>query len=274
MGAEIVKVAFHGDELHAVQKDGEVFVVVKRVCELLCVDDRTQREKLSTKSWARGGLITLHDATGRNQELYCLHLDAVPMWFATIDAERVGANIPDEEQRERIRDRIVRYQNECAKVLRDHFFKTTPANESPTAVVVANDNARAKEGFAFILEALIRVGVPETRAAVSVITDASVFFGSPATAALKSLPVLEEPRADLNATNLGKLIGLGAVKTNQRLADLGLQVRSANGEWALTKEGMKYGQAHEFKREMANGAVRSGMQILWFASAADALKGS
>lgn len=42
-----------------------------------------------------------------------LHLDALPMWLATIEPSRVAAEA---------RPRLERFQLECAKALRDHFF--------------------------------------------------------------------------------------------------------------------------------------------------------
>lgn len=72
------------------------------------------------------------------------------------------------------------------------------------------------------------------------------------------LPAANEPICSLNATQLGKLVGLSAKTTNLRLANLGLQVRNERDEWELTEIGEAWAEAMPYSR---NG--HSGYQILW-----------
>jgi prophage antirepressor-like protein len=74
----------------------------------------------------------------------------------------------------------------------------------------------------------------------------------------RALPAANEPICSLNATQLGKLIGLSAKTTNLRLANLGLQVRNERDEWELTEIGEAWAEAMPYSR---NG--HSGYQILW-----------
>ena len=74
----------------------------------------------------------------------------------------------------------------------------------------------------------------------------------------RALPVANEPICSLNATQLGKLVGLSAKTTNLRLANLGLQVRNERDEWELTEIGEAWAEAMPYSR---NG--HSGYQILW-----------
>lgn len=74
----------------------------------------------------------------------------------------------------------------------------------------------------------------------------------------KMLPAVEGRVCNLNATAVGKAVGLGAVKTNQRLADLGLQERGGSGQWELTESGRQYGEAIPYTNR-----GHSGYQILW-----------
>lgn len=113
MSAGLVKVDFHGDELLAHQDERGVWVVVKRVCESLGVTEQRQMEKLKTKPWAVTTMMVAPGPDGKAYEMMALHLDALPMWLATIDAGRVSPAV---------RAKIERYQVEAAKVLRDHFF--------------------------------------------------------------------------------------------------------------------------------------------------------
>lgn len=83
----------------------------------------------------------------------------------------------------------------------------------------------------------------------------------------KALPAANEPAATLNATALGKLLGLSARKVNLRLAAAGLQLRNERDEWELTEAGQAWGEALPYSR---NG--HSGYQILWQSAVADLLK--
>lgn len=83
----------------------------------------------------------------------------------------------------------------------------------------------------------------------------------------RALPAANEPICSLNATQLGKLVGLSAKTTNLRLANLGLQVRNERDEWELTDPGEAWAEAMPYSR---NG--HSGYQILWNPSVAQELR--
>jgi hypothetical protein len=91
MDAQIVKVGFQGDEIEAVREgERDVWVSIRRICESLGIDNKAQHRRLGSKPWARVALKATHDATGREQDILCLHLDSLPMWLATIETARVG----------------------------------------------------------------------------------------------------------------------------------------------------------------------------------------
>jgi hypothetical protein len=119
MTNQIVKVEFQGGELEAIQKNKKVWVSVRRVCEALGIDDKTQKDKLKTKEWATWGLIPSVGADGKTREQFMIDLDSFPMWLGTIETNRVS---------EEIRPMLVTYQKQAAKVLRDHFFGKHPEN--------------------------------------------------------------------------------------------------------------------------------------------------
>jgi hypothetical protein len=99
----------------AVGNDGRVWVLVRRVCDVLGVDFSSQRQKLLTQGWAgeKMRLMSLPDATGtRTQQQAVIDVDALPMWLATIDEARV---------REDIRPTLVRFQREARDTLAAHF---------------------------------------------------------------------------------------------------------------------------------------------------------
>ncbi|MBU9608224.1 hypothetical protein LGN12_13120 [Burkholderia multivorans] len=83
----------------------------------------------------------------------------------------------------------------------------------------------------------------------------------------RALPAANEAICSLNATHLGKLLGLSAKATNQRLAQHGLQFRNERDEWELTEAGEAWAEAMPYSR---NG--HSGYQILWNPAVAELLK--
>jgi hypothetical protein len=120
---QMVKFSFRGDDLDVI-KDGEkLWVSVTRVSEALGIDPKNQREKLKDKPWATGVLITSVGKDGKQREIFCLNLDALPMWLATIDVGRVAPEV---------QPKLVAYQLEAAKALRDYFFGGVAINPRMT----------------------------------------------------------------------------------------------------------------------------------------------
>ena len=84
----------------------------------------------------------------------------------------------------------------------------------------------------------------------------------------RSLPATHEPICSLNATQLGRLLGLSAVAMNMVLEDYDLQFRNDRDEWELTPAGQAWAEALPYSRH-----GHSGYQILWNHAVADELKG-
>ena len=74
----------------------------------------------------------------------------------------------------------------------------------------------------------------------------------------RTLPAAEEPICSLNATQLGRQLGMAARVMNQHLAACGLQLRNARDEWELTERGQEWAEALPYCRH-----GHSGYQILW-----------
>jgi len=72
----------------------------------------------------------VRDSLGRDQQAWCLHLDCVAMWLATIETSRVA---------ESLRPKLERYQIECARVLNEHFFGKPAAAPDPRKLEGAGD---------------------------------------------------------------------------------------------------------------------------------------
>jgi phage antirepressor YoqD-like protein len=135
MTTDIVKFNFNGDDLDCVKDGQDLWVSVRRMCGAIGIDSKNQREKLQNKSWARGVFITSRDVKGRNQEQFFLHIDSVPMWLATIDERKVAAAV---------KPKVIKFQLEAAKALRDHFLRSPVPKDFAEALQLAADTERAR----------------------------------------------------------------------------------------------------------------------------------
>lgn len=110
------QVPFYGSSLEATKVGDKVWVSVRRMCEGIGLDYSGQHQRLSDTSrspWATTVIVPMYDTMGRVQNAFCLDLDSVPMWLATIDSNRVGVNVLE---------KVILFQREAANALRDHFF--------------------------------------------------------------------------------------------------------------------------------------------------------
>lgn len=137
---DLTKYDFHGDRLDIVERDGQVYVAPRSVCDALDLDHSTQLRKLRGKAWATVVMMTAVGQDGRTRQMAGLRLDSLPMWLATIDAEKVKSGA---------RSKLVRFQLECHDALRDHFMPRSPRAETfapATAPIQSriSDDPRAK----------------------------------------------------------------------------------------------------------------------------------
>ena len=113
----IVPFRFYGDDIEVV-KDGEtLWISIRRICESLDIDVKTQHRKLQESGWARIVTMLVHDASNRQQDALLVDINTLPMWMATVSASRVP---------EHVRPKLIAYQREkAATVLANHFLKKT-----------------------------------------------------------------------------------------------------------------------------------------------------
>ncbi len=140
----------------------------------------------------------------------------------------------------------------------------TPALPAPTQDRVAS--------ILLIGEAVAKVpGVKPGIAMAATLTCIQENTGLAVETLRRALPARDtaanEAICSLNATQLGRLLGLSAKATNQCLAHHGLQFRNERDEWELTEAGEAWAEAMPYSR---NG--HSGYQILWNPAVAERLK--
>jgi vacuolar-type H+-ATPase subunit H len=163
----LVKVSFYGEQIECVRDARGVKVSLRRLCDNIGVDFAAQLEKLRARSWATVGQCPTVAEDGKRREMITIDLDSVPMWLATIDAERVA---------EHVRPKLELYQRECAKALRDYWFNgkaergTSEAGEGLAKMraeaMALNARVRAGKALTAALDALNRV-VPLARECIA-----------------------------------------------------------------------------------------------------------
>jgi hypothetical protein len=126
-------VAFHGDELVAVQQpDGNIFVHFARLCENLGLGRAPQVRRVQHHAVLSKGLVMLALQTdGGIQQVQCLRVDLLPLWMSGLHASRVKAEI---------RAKLIHYQEEAAVVLWQAFRPQILAEE---ATIVPADDTEA-----------------------------------------------------------------------------------------------------------------------------------
>ncbi|OOF00749.1 hypothetical protein BZG78_04360 [Salinivibrio sp. MA351] len=104
-----ITVPFYGSKLLIVEHNGEPFTPMKPVVEGIGLAWQSQLAKLSNnpKRWTVTKIVTVAD-DGRQRSLTCLPLRKLFGWLQTLSPNKVKPSI---------RDRVIRYQNECDDVL-------------------------------------------------------------------------------------------------------------------------------------------------------------
>ena len=104
----------NGVDILTVDRDGEIFVPIKPICEAIGIDAKAQRAKLQEDEFfaSTGAIITSVAADEKERAMYCIRLRDVYGWLATINPGKVAPEA---------REAVTRYRRECYDVLYEHF---------------------------------------------------------------------------------------------------------------------------------------------------------
>lgn len=110
-------VEFAGATLYIINQDGIPFTPMKPIVEAMGIDWSAQHAKLKTNAarWGMGEIAI--PSNGGEQSMSCIPLRKLPGWMMTIH--------PNKVKDAAVRERIVRYQNECDDVLWAYWNKST-----------------------------------------------------------------------------------------------------------------------------------------------------
>ena len=109
-----ITVPFHDATLFVVDHDGHPYTPIKPIVEGMGLAWQPQHRKLAENRERWGITEMVIPSAGGDQESSCMPLRKLPGWLMTIHPNKV---------RPEIRERIIRYQNECDDALWDYWFK-------------------------------------------------------------------------------------------------------------------------------------------------------
>lgn len=118
-----INVPFHGSELYVVNHNGEPFIPMKPIVEGMGMAWQTQHRKL-TDRFKTGITEMVIPSVGGAQKMLCLALRKLAAWLNTISPNKVKPEI---------RERVIRYQEECDDVLYEYWTKGQVTNPRKTS---------------------------------------------------------------------------------------------------------------------------------------------
>lgn len=110
----------NGQSVQIVHHEGEVYVPIKPICEILGVNYTTQAEKLKNHPAFSSSVATLRGVTGADRRQYSLTVIPLMFFFGWI------CNIEMNEAKEGKQKELIIAQVECNKIFYNAFFRTSP----------------------------------------------------------------------------------------------------------------------------------------------------
>lgn len=107
-----INVPFHGDSLYVVNYNGHPYVPMKPIVEGMGLTWQSQFEKVKQRFKSTITEIVIVAADGKERNMLCLALRKLAGWLHTISPNKVKPEI---------RDKVIRYQEECDDVLYEYW---------------------------------------------------------------------------------------------------------------------------------------------------------
>lgn len=134
----LMPVTFHGDTIYCIEHEGQPFTPVKPIVENLGIDWANQSVKLQNTSHFNCCDITTVAQDGKNRKMLCIPVRKVTAFLYSINANKV---------REDLRDKLIRYQEECDEVLWQYWTTGKATKESVAQQVMPKDYIEALEAL-------------------------------------------------------------------------------------------------------------------------------
>lgn len=121
-----INVPFYGSALYVINHNGEPYTPMKPIVEGMGMDWKSQFIKIKQR-FSKGMVEITIPTAGGTQKMICLALRKLAAWLNTISPNKV---------RPEIRDRVIRYQEECDDVLYDYWTKGQVVNPHKSETTV------------------------------------------------------------------------------------------------------------------------------------------
>lgn len=156
----LVRVAFRGDTLFALERDGEVFVALRPIVEALGLDWSAQRQRIVRDPILSEGVVVITaPSAGGEQETLCLPLGLFSGWLFGVSDRRISDPAT--------RAKVLTYKREAYAALHRHFFGGPTRAGLPfstkEALALASE-ARRVAGPRVALAVWRRLGLPGAEA--------------------------------------------------------------------------------------------------------------
>ncbi|MHB0763179.1 phage antirepressor N-terminal domain-containing protein [Stutzerimonas sp. NM35] len=267
----LITVPFHGASLYLVDHQGQPYVPMKPVVEGIGLDWGGQHKRITNNSDRWGVVLMEIPSASGPQMTTCLPLRKLAGWMATVQASRIRS--------ERVREKVVEYQNECDDTLWQYWNEGRAVNPRAAAndsvipverrLPVAADSfdaaKRIAEGFGLEGNQAVLSANSMVRSAIGI--DLMEMAG------VRRL-VNEAQELNYTPTELGAKFRMTAREMNKLLADCGLQrsTEYAKGKkrWELLPDGKAFAVITDTAKKHSDG--KPVQQILWKESVLDLLK--
>ncbi len=127
---KVENIVFDGDTIQAVKENEKVWVPLKPICEAMGIDWDGQRKLLQRDEVLAATTVTMTavGADGKQREMVCLPLDYLNGWLFKLT--------PSLFTSKEVREKVIRYQRECFRVLAEHFLGKASAEAAVSAAVM------------------------------------------------------------------------------------------------------------------------------------------
>lgn len=119
-----INVPFYGSELYVVNHNGEPYTPMRPIVEGMGMAWQSQLEKIKQRFSSTVTEIVMVAADGKSRTMICLALRKLAAWLNTISPKKVKPEI---------RERVIRYQEECDDVLYEYWTKGQVTNPRKTS---------------------------------------------------------------------------------------------------------------------------------------------
>jgi hypothetical protein len=247
----VVPVEFHGDQVPSIRDEsGVIYALITPICRNIGLQPGWQRAKLKRSQLFQRHVkdMDIHILAG--SDAMALELDYVPAWLANISLEKVNRET---------QPKLLLYQEECARVLREYWLGSGVV-VNPRTINLPDLDAR--EYAARYLESAVRIdvqfGYPRHLTLQESVKAIRADTGLDLTAKLNSSPYCEdiqEREFYLEPEDMSKRFHLPRGLMNTWLMEQGYQIKQGNGSYTMTSkaESQGLGKPHAYSRNNHEG---------------------